>query len=58
MLSEVRIDAEISCTAAGHGEYYFSHPDEMITGKVIDPQRTLDNYEIMRRHDTAFLLQS
>jgi hypothetical protein len=55
MLSEVGIDAEISCTAASHGEHYFSHPDEMITGKVIDPHLTLDDYEITRRHDTAFL---
>ena len=45
-------------SADSHDEHYFSHPDEMITGKVIDPRLTLDNYEITRRHVTAFLLQS
>ena len=45
-------------SADSHDEHYFSHPDEMITGKVVDPRLTLDNYEITRRHLTAFLLQS
>ena len=45
-------------SADSHDEHYFSHPDEMITGKVVDPRLTLDNYEITRRHVTAFLLQS
>ena len=30
----------------------------MIAGDVIDPRLTLDNYEITRRHVTAFLLQA
>ena len=45
-------------SADSHDEHYFSHPDEMIAGDVIDPRLTLDNYEITRRHVTAFLLQA
>ena len=40
-----------------HDEYYFSHPDLMIKGPVNDPILTLDNYQIIRRHITACLLQ-
>ncbi|MFN4163584.1 MAG: DEAD/DEAH box helicase [Ferrovibrio sp.] len=40
-----------------HDEYYFSEPDGMIRGAVIDPKLTLDNPEIVRRHIRAFLLQ-
>ncbi|WP_140908582.1 DEAD/DEAH box helicase [Cognatiluteimonas lumbrici] len=40
-----------------HDEHYFSHPGEMISGKVIDPILTLDNLDIARRHIRAFLLQ-
>lgn len=40
-----------------HDEHYFSHPDEMIRGSVVDPQLSLDNQEIVRRHIRAFLLQ-
>lgn len=40
-----------------HDEHYFSHPDEMISGDVIDPILTLDNQDIARRHLRAFLLQ-
>jgi len=44
-------------SADSHDEYFFSHPDLMITGPVNDPRLTLDNYQIIRRHVTAFLLQ-
>lgn len=40
-----------------HDEHYFSHPDEMISGDVIDPILTLNNHDIARRHLRAFLLQ-
>ena len=45
-------------SADSHDEHYFSKPDEMIRGKVIDPKLTLDNPEIARRHVRAFLLQN
>lgn len=41
-----------------HDEHYFSHPDAMIRGPVIDPSLTLDNVDIVKRHIRAFLLQS
>jgi hypothetical protein len=41
-----------------HDEHYFSEPDGMIRGDVIDPKLTLDNLEIARRHIRAFLLQN
>lgn len=44
-------------SADSHDEHYFSQPDEMIRGDVIDPKLTLDNPEIVRRHIRAFLLQ-
>lgn len=44
-------------SADSHDEHYFAKPDEMIRGKVLDPKLTLDNYEIARRHATAYLLQ-
>lgn len=40
-----------------HDEHYFSHPEEMISGDVIDPILTLDNQDIAHRHLRAFLLQ-
>lgn len=40
-----------------HDEHYFSHPEEMISGKVVDPLLTLDNRDIAQRHIRAFLLQ-
>ncbi len=45
-------------SADSHDEHYFSQPDDMIRGDVIDPKLTLDNPEIVRRHIRAFLLQS
>lgn len=45
-------------SADSHDEHYFSEPDGMITGKVIDPKLTLDNEEITKRHVRAFLLQN
>ncbi|MFC4729202.1 DEAD/DEAH box helicase [Coralloluteibacterium thermophilus] len=40
-----------------HDEHYFSHPEEMISGKVVDPLLSLDNRDIAKRHIRAFLLQ-
>ncbi|MDQ2947475.1 MAG: DEAD/DEAH box helicase [Acidobacteriota bacterium] len=40
-----------------HDEHYFAEPDQLVRGKVADPSLTLDNYDITRRHVTAFLLQ-
>ena len=45
-------------SADGHDEHYFSEPDGMIRGEVIDPRLTLDNVEIVRRHVRAFVLQN
>lgn len=45
-------------SADSHDEHYFSQPDEMIRGDVVDPKLTLDNLEIVRRHIRAFLLQN
>lgn len=44
-------------SADTHDEHYFSEPDEMICGDVVDPRLTLDNPDIVRRHIRAFLLQ-
>ncbi|MGI8541986.1 MAG: DEAD/DEAH box helicase, partial [Aridibacter sp.] len=44
-------------SADSHDEHYFSYPDEMIRGDVIDPFLTLNNYDIARRHVTAYLMQ-
>lgn len=44
-------------SADSHDEHYFSKPDEMIRGEVIDPRLTLENADIARRHVRAFLLQ-
>lgn len=45
-------------SADSHDEHYFQNPDLMIRGPVDDPFLTLDNYEIARRHVTAYLLQT
>ncbi len=45
-------------SADSHDEHYFTAPDEMIRGDVVDPRLTLDNPEIVRRHIRAFLLQN
>src|ERR1700688_3041982 len=45
-------------SADSHDEHYFTKPDGMIRGPVIDPKLTLGNREIVRRHIRAFLLQS
>jgi ATP-dependent helicase YprA (DUF1998 family) len=45
-------------SADSHDEHYFQNPDLMIRGRVDDPFLTLDNYEIARRHVTAYLLQT
>lgn len=44
-------------SADTHDEHYFSEPDGMICGDVVDPRLTLDNPDIARRHIRAFLLQ-
>ena len=41
-----------------HDEHYFTEPDGMIRGDVIDPKLTLDNADIARRHIRAYLLQN
>lgn len=45
-------------SADSHDEHYFSEPDSMIRGEVVDPRLTLDNVEIARRHIRAFVLQN
>ena len=45
-------------SADSHDEHYFSEPDSMIRGDVVDPILTLDNADIVRRHIRAFLLQN
>ena len=45
-------------SADSHDEHYFSEPDGMIRGDVVDPKLTLDNPDIARRHVRAFLLQN
>ena len=45
-------------SADSHDEHYFSEPDGMIRGDVVDPILTLDNADIVRRHVRAFLLQN
>ncbi|ADJ29891.1 DEAD/DEAH box helicase [Nitrosococcus watsonii] len=45
-------------SADSHDEHYFTEPDEMIRGDVVDPKLALDNPEIVRRHIRAFLLQN
>ena len=45
-------------SADSHDEHYFTNPDGMIRGDVVDPKLTLDNPDIARRHIRAFLLQS
>ena len=44
-------------SADSHDEHYFTEPDGMIRGDVVDPKLTLDNPEIVRRHLRAFVLQ-
>lgn len=44
-------------SADSHDEHYFSQPDAMIRGDVVDPRLTLDNKDITQRHIRAFLLQ-
>ena len=45
-------------SADSHDEHYFTKPDGMIRGDVVDPKLTLDNPDIVRRHIRAFVLQS
>jgi Lhr-like helicase len=44
-------------SADTHDDHYFREPAEMIRGRVDDPELTLDNDEIARRHVNAYLLQ-
>jgi len=44
-------------SADSHDDHYFTEPEEMIRGNVIDPRLTLENAEIARRHLRAYLLQ-
>ena len=43
--------------ADSHDEYCFSAPSQVIRGPVIDPTLNLDNWQIARRHTSAFLIQ-
>ncbi|MBT6716771.1 MAG: hypothetical protein HOB18_03880 [Nitrospina sp.] len=40
-----------------HDDQYFNHPEQMISGDVIDPVLILDKIEISQRHVVAYLLQ-
>ena len=40
-----------------HDDHYFTEPEEMIRGNVIDPRLTLKTQKIARRHLRAYLLQ-
>lgn len=40
-----------------HDEHFFSEPEQMISGPVVDPRLSLDNPDIARRHIRAYLLQ-
>lgn len=44
-------------SADSHDDHYFTKPQEMIRGQVVDPRLTLENPDIARRHIRAFLLQ-
>ena len=44
-------------SADSHDDHYFTAPDEMIRGPVLDPRLTLENADIARRHLRAYLLQ-
>jgi hypothetical protein len=44
-------------SADSHDEHYFTNPEEMIRGPVLDPTLTLNNPDIARRHVLAYLLQ-
>ena len=44
-------------SADSHDDHYFTKPQEMIRGQVIDPRLTLENPDIARRHIRAFVLQ-
>lgn len=45
-------------SADSHDEHYFSNPQGMVRGPVVDPSLALDNPEIAKRHVRAFLLQT
>jgi ATP-dependent helicase YprA (DUF1998 family) len=45
-------------SADSHDEHYYTEPDGIIRGQVVDPKLTLDNADIVRRHIRAFLLQN
>src|ERR1700733_6064818 len=44
-------------SADSHDDHYFTKPQEMIRGNVVDQRLTLENPDIARRHIRAFLLQ-
>jgi ATP-dependent helicase YprA (DUF1998 family) len=44
-------------SADSHDDHYFTEPAEIISGEVVDPVLSLDNFEIARRHVCAYLLQ-
>ena len=44
-------------SAQSHDEHSFAAPDELIRGRVVDPEMGLDNWQIAKRHLAAFVLQ-
>lgn len=44
-------------SADSHDDHYFTSPQEMIRGEVVNPRLTLENPDIARRHIRAFVLQ-
>lgn len=44
-------------SADSHDEHYFTDPQAMIRGPVVDPRLTLENPDIAQRHIRAYLLQ-
>ncbi len=44
-------------SSQSHDEHGFGAPDEFIRGPVVDPEMSLDNWQIARRHLTAFVIQ-
>lgn len=44
-------------SSQGHDEYSFGAPDQVIRGTVVDPEMSLDNWQIAKRHLAAFVIQ-
>ncbi len=44
-------------SSQSHDEHGFKAPDEFIRGPVVDPEMALDNWQIAKRHLSAFVVQ-